>query len=116
MKLPQGGERPFYQETICMTQLLFGPYAEQIWSRNPRISEETKPSNSTEWVDAIRYDAGGNNRFTHREKMPTLTSIRVLWSEGGTYEAVIPNGAAFAVAQRRRVYGTQDPMTVLAFG
>ena len=47
---PHGGARPFHQKSTYLTQLTLGPYAVQIWSRNPRISEATKPSKSIEWL------------------------------------------------------------------
>jgi len=47
---PHGGVRPFQQKSSCLTQLTLGPNVEQLWSRNVRKSERTKPSNSTVWV------------------------------------------------------------------
>jgi len=44
---PHGGVRPFHQKSTCLKQLTLEPCVVQIWSRNPRISEATKPSNST---------------------------------------------------------------------
>jgi len=38
-----------HQRSTCITQLTVGPYVVQNWSRNPRISEATKPANSTVW-------------------------------------------------------------------
>ena len=49
--LPHGGVRPLHQKSTCLTQSALGPYAVQIWSRNVRKSEPTKPSRSTVWVD-----------------------------------------------------------------
>ena len=46
---PSGGVRPFQQKSACITSLTLGPNVVQIWSRNVRISERTKPSKSTEW-------------------------------------------------------------------
>ena len=46
---PHGGLRPFNQKLTCLTQLTSGPCVVKIWSRNPRISEATKPANSTVW-------------------------------------------------------------------
>ena len=47
--LPHGGVRPFHQKSTCLTQLTLATHVVQIWSRNPRISDATNPSNSTEW-------------------------------------------------------------------
>ena len=46
---PHGGEQPFHRKSTCLTQLTLGPNVVLIWSRSPRISEATKPSNSNEW-------------------------------------------------------------------
>ena len=51
--LPHGGTRPFNQKSMCLTQLTSRPNVVRIWSRNPRISEATKPSNSTEWRELL---------------------------------------------------------------
>ena len=40
---------PFHQKSSCLKQLTFRPYVVQIWSRTPRISAGSKPSNPTEW-------------------------------------------------------------------
>jgi len=39
---------PFIKSQLAQTQLTLGPYAVQIWSRNARIFEGTKPSCPTE--------------------------------------------------------------------
>ena len=57
---PHGGVRPFNRKSTCITQLTLEPYGVQIWSRNPRISEATKPANSTVrgrllWITMIYY-------------------------------------------------------------
>ena len=41
----------FRQKSTCITQLTLGPHVVQIWSRNVRKSERTKPANSTVWRD-----------------------------------------------------------------
>ena len=51
--LPHGGLRPFHQKSTCITQLTLGPNAVQIWPRNPRVSEATKPSNLTVWMGTL---------------------------------------------------------------
>ena len=47
---PHGGVRPFQRKSICITQLTLGSYVVQIWSRNGRNFDPTKPSYSTEWI------------------------------------------------------------------
>jgi len=42
--LPHVGVRPFHQKSTCLTQLTLGPYVVQIWSRDVRNIEPTKPS------------------------------------------------------------------------
>ena len=47
---PHGGVRTFHQKSTCLTQLTFGPYVVQIWSRNPQSLRQRNPSsNSTVW-------------------------------------------------------------------
>ena len=46
-----GGVRPVHQKATCRTQSTLGPYVVQIWPRNVRKSERTKPLNSIECSD-----------------------------------------------------------------
>jgi hypothetical protein len=41
----RSGARPFQQKSICLSQLTLGKNVVQIWSRYPRTSEATTPSN-----------------------------------------------------------------------
>jgi len=54
--IPHGGVRPFHQKSTFLTQLTLGSYVVQIWSRTPRISAGSKPTNTTEWWSHHRYD------------------------------------------------------------
>ena len=45
-------------KSTCLTQLTLGPYVVQVWWRNPRMSEETKPLNSVEWPVIFLLHAG----------------------------------------------------------
>jgi len=49
-RTPHGGGRPFHQKSTCLAQLILGPDVVQMGSRNPQISEATRPSNSTVWA------------------------------------------------------------------
>jgi len=44
---PHGGPRPFHQQPTSLTCLMVGSYVVHIWSRVPRISEVSKPADST---------------------------------------------------------------------
>ena len=46
-----GGPRPFHQRSICLTQLTLRPHEVQIWARQGRNFDPTKPSKSTVWCD-----------------------------------------------------------------
>jgi len=51
---PHGGVPPVNQKSACLTQFTSGPCVVQIWTRNPRLSEATKPANSTVWTGRAR--------------------------------------------------------------
>ena len=46
---PHGQVQPVHQKSTCFTQLTSGPSVVQVWSRNVRKSEGTKPASSTVW-------------------------------------------------------------------
>ena len=49
VSLSDAAEVPFHEKSTCLKQSILVPYAKQIWSRNPRISEASNPSTFAEW-------------------------------------------------------------------
>ena len=85
---PHGGVRPFHQKSTCLTQITLGPYVVQIWSRTPRISAGSKPSNSTVWEFY-----GLQSRQSYPERKKKKAAVERIW----------------------HVYGSQGQIPALAF-
>ena len=57
---PHVGARTFHETSACLKSLSLGPYAAQIWSRNPPTFEAKKPPKSTVRTEVTDLCQGRN--------------------------------------------------------
>jgi len=127
---PHDEVRPVHQKSTCITQVTFGAYVVQIWSRNPQNVRQ--PSNFTKrevqnksqvvsstwscWSCNALIDSGCSRDTYPESHMTKYTSIRRMNSLGGWTRLAVSStlsrwvrGEVFLLLHRHPTPSTRKP-------